>query len=80
MMEIVQKTVQKHLRGNFPYRHSVPAEHLLEEIINGKCFGCTQCHIKVLEILRANFENFPPIFMNISFSKNNFGDLMETYA
>ena len=39
-----------------------------------------KCDIEVPENLRANFANFPPVFRNILVTKNDFGDLMKTYA
>ena len=73
-------TVKQHIRENFPYRHSLAAEQLLEEIKKGKLFGYVQCDIEVPEKLRANFANFPPIFKNTLVSKSDIGDLMKKYA
>ena len=73
-------TVKQHIREHFPYRRSLAAEQLLEEIKKGKLFGYVQCDIEVPENLRANFANFPPIFKNTLVSKNDIGDLMKNYA
>ena len=45
-------TVKQHIREHFPYRRSLAAEQLLEEIKKGKLFGYVQCDIEVPE----NFE------------------------
>ena len=73
-------TVKQHIREHFPYRRSLAAEQLLEEIKKGKLFGYVQCDIEVPENLRSNFINFPPIFKNTLVSKSDIGDLMKNYA
>ena len=73
-------TVKQHIRQHFPYRRSLAAEQLLEEIKKGKLFGYVQCDIEVPEFLRSKIDNFPPIFKNTLVSKNDIGDLMKTYA
>ena len=73
-------TVKLHIREHFPYRRSLAAEQLLEEIKKGKFFGYVQCDIEVPKILRSTFDNFPPKFKNTLVSKNDTGDLMKTYA
>ena len=65
------KKVKKRIRENFPCRHSLAAEQLLEEIKNNN---------QVHENLTANFANFHSIFKNNLVSKNDIGDLMKTYA
>ena len=73
-------TPKQHIREHFPYRRSLAAEQLLEEIKKGKLFGYVQCDIEVPENLRANLANFPPIFKNTLVSKSDIGDLMKNYA
>ena len=73
-------TVKQHIREDFPYRRSVAAEQLLEEVKKGKFFGYVQCEIEVPENLRSKFHNFPPIFKNTLVSKSDIGDLMKSYA
>ena len=73
-------TVKQHIRELFPYRHSPAAEQLLEEIKKGKLFVYVHCDIGVPEILRSNFNNFPPIFKNTLVSKSDIGDFMNNYA
>ena len=73
-------TVKQHIRDYFPYRRSLAAEQLLEEITKGRLFGYVQCDIEVPENLRANFANFPPIFKNTLVRKSDIGDLMKNYA
>ena len=73
-------TVKQHIRENFPYRRSLAAEQLLEEVKKGKLFGYVQCDIEVPEKLKANFANFPSMFKNTITSKNDIGDLMKNYA
>ena len=72
--------VKQHIREHFPYRRSLAAEQLLEEIKKGNLFGYVQCDIEVPEKLRANFANFPPIFKNTLVSKSDIGDSMKNYA
>ena len=69
-------TVKQHIREHIPYRRSLAAEQLLEEIKKGKLFGYVQCVIEAPEKLRANFANFPPTFKNTLVSKSDIGDLM----
>ena len=73
-------TVKKYIREHFPYRRSLAAEQLFEEIKKGKVFGYVQCDIEAPESLRANFANFPPIFKYTLVSKSDIGDLMKNYA
>ena len=73
-------TVKQHIREHFPYRRSLAAEQLLEEIKKGKLFGYVQCDIEVPENLRSKFVNFPPVFKNTLVSRSDIGDLMKTYA
>ena len=73
-------TVKQLIPEHFPYRRSLAAEQLLEEINEGKLFGYVQFDIEVPEDLRLKFDNFPPIFKNILVSKNDIGDLMKTFA
>ena len=54
-------TGKQNIREHFPYRLSLAAEQLLEEIKKGKFFGNVQCDIEVPENRRANFANFLPI-------------------
>ena len=74
------KTVKQHIREYFPYKRSLAAEQLLEEIKEGKFFGNKQCDIEVPENLRANFANFPPILRNTLVSKNDIGNLIKMIA
>ena len=60
----ITNTVKQHIREHFPYRRSLAAEQLLEEMKEGKLFGYVQCDIEVPEILRSKFDNFPPKFKN----------------
>ena len=59
------KTVKQHIRKHFPYRRSLAAEQLLEQIKEGKFFGYVQWDIEVPEILRSEIANFPPIIKKI---------------
>ena len=52
-------TVKQHFREHFPYRRSLAAEQLLEEMKEGKLFGYVQCDIEVPEKLRSKIVNFP---------------------
>ena len=73
-------TVKQHIRGHFPYRRSLAAEQLLEEIKERKLFGYVQCDFEEPENLRVDFANFPPIFKNTLVSESDIGDLIENYA
>ena len=73
-------TVKQHIREHFPYRRSIAAEQVLEEIKEGKLFGYGQCDIDVPENLRSKFVNFPPIFKNTLVSKGDIGELLKNYA
>ena len=70
-------TVKQHIREHFPYRRSLAAEQLLQEIKKGKLFGYVQCDIEVPEKLSSKFNN-----SNIQehLSKSDIGDLMKNYA
>ena len=70
-------TVKQHIRGDFPYRRSLAAEQLLEQIKKRKLFGYVQCDTEVPENLRSKFINFPPLFKNTLASKSDIGDLMK---
>ena len=71
---------QKLIRENLPYRRSVAADPLLEEIKNGKMFGYVQLGNEVSKNFSSNFANFPPIFKNTLGGKNDSGDSMKKYA
>ena len=73
-------TSKQHIRKHFPYRRSLAAEQLLEQIKEGKLFGYMQCDIEVPEKLRSKSVNFPPIFKNTLVSRSDIGDLMKNYA
>ena len=73
-------TVKQHIREHFPYRRSLAAQELLEEIKKGKFFGHVQCDIEGPEILRSKFDNSPPIFQNTLVNKSDIRDLMKNYA
>ena len=72
-------TVEQHIWEHFPYRRSLAAEQLLEEIRKGKLFGYVQCDIEIPKKLRGNLVNFPPTFKNTLVSKSDIGDLMKNY-
>ena len=73
-------TVKQHIREHFPYKSSLAAEQLLEEIKKGKLFGYVQCDIEVPENSKSKFDNFPPFFKNTLVSRSDIGDLMKNYA
>ena len=70
--------VKQHIREHFPYRRSLAAEQLLEEIKEGKLFGYVQCDIEVPEKMRSKLVNFPQVFKKTIVSRSDFGDLMKT--
>ena len=72
-------TVKQHIREHFPYRRSLAAEQLLEDIKEGKLFGYQQGDHGVPENLRSKFVNFPQIFKNTLVSKSDIGDLKKNY-
>ena len=73
-------TVKQHIGEHFPYRRSLAAEQLLEEIREGKVVGYVQSNIGVPEKLRAKFANFSPIFKNTLVTNNDISDLIKNYA
>ena len=73
-------TLKQHIQEHFPYRRSLAAEQLLEEIKKRKLFDYVQCDFGVPENLRANFANLHPIFKNTLVSKSDSRDLMKNYA
>ena len=73
-------TVKQRIREDFPFRRSLAAEQLSEEINEGMSFDYVHCDIEVHENLRSKFNNFPPIFKNTLVSKNDIGDSMKNYA
>ena len=73
-------TIKQNIRQHFPYKRSLAAEQLLEEIKEGKLFGPVQCDIEVPGNLRSKFVDFPSIFQNTLVSKSDIGDLMKNYA
>ena len=72
--------IEMYIREQFPYRRSLAAEQLSDEIKTGKLFGNVQCDIEVTDNLRSKFDNFRPIFKKNSVCKNDIGDLMKNYA
>ena len=72
--------LKKHIREHFPYRGSVVAEQLLEEINKGKLFGYVRCEIEVPKNSRPKFNIFLPVFKNTLVSRSDVGDLMKNYA
>ena len=73
-------SIKGHLRENFPYRHPLGEEQLLQGIIDGRFFGYVQCGFEVPEHLRSYFSNFLPIFKNTVVSREDIGTLMREYA
>ena len=73
-------TVKQYIREHFPYRRSLAAEQLLEEINERKLFGYLQSDIEIPENWRSKFVIFPPIFKNTLVSKSDIGDLIKNYA
>ena len=51
-------TVKQHIGEHFPYRRSLAAEQLLEEIKERKLFGYLQCDIELPEKLRSKLLTF----------------------
>ena len=73
-------SVKIHLRENFPYRHPLSEEGLLQGIIDGRLFGYVQCDIEMPEHLRSYFSNLSPVFKNTVVSREDIGPLMRDYA
>ena len=56
-------------------------ENLIEHRVkSGKFFGLIRCDIHTPEKLKSKFSEFPPIFKNVTISKNDIGDHMKTYC
>ena len=77
---LTEEDIQCCSKRSFPYRRSIAAEQLLEEIKKEKLFGYVQCDIEVPENLRPTIITFPAIFNNTLVSKSNIGDLMKNFA
>ena len=75
-----QPILLNNISENYPYRRSLAAEQLLEEIKKGKFFGYVQCNVEVPQNLRSKFDKLHPIFKNTLVSKSDIGDLMKIYA
>ena len=73
-------TVKQHIREHFPYKRSLAAEQLLEEKKKEKLSGYVHCDFEVPEKLRSKIYKFTPIFKHTLVSKNEIGELMQTYA
>ena len=73
-------SVKSHLREDFPCKRPLSEERILKGIINGRFFGYVQCDIEVPEHLKSYFSNFPPIFKNTVFGREDIGALMREYA
>ena len=73
-------SIKSHLRKNFPYRHPLSEEGLLQGVIDEQLFGYVQCDIEVPEHLRDYFSKLPPIFKNTAVSRDAIGNLMKQYA
>ena len=67
-------TFKQHIQEHFPYRRSLTAKQLLEEIKEEKLFGYVQCDNEVPKLLRANFANFSQIIKNNLVSKSDIGE------
>ena len=72
--------VKEPLRESFPYKRPLREERLLEQIRSGELFGYVQCDIEVLEELKKNFANFPPIFKNSNLGRHDIGLPMKDFA
>ena len=72
--------VKLHIRESFPNSRSLTEHQLLQGKKKRNLFGYVQCDIELPEKLRSNFSNFLLKFQKNLVSKNDIGDLMETYA
>ena len=72
-------TVKNHLKANFLYERPPSGERLKQENKSGRLFGYVECDLKVPELLKAYFANFPPILKNNVVSWNDIGDLMKEH-
>ena len=74
------KNAKQHLRESFPYNMPLREEKLLGNIKSGSLFGYVQCDIEVPENLREFFVNFPHIFKNINFGRDDSGPFLKEDA
>ena len=72
--------VEQHLRESFPNKMPLREESPLKNIKTGNLFGYIQCDIEVPENLREAFANFPPIFKNNKFGRDDIGPFMKEYT
>ena len=72
--------VKNYVRTHFPFKRSLSANSLKQNIRNETIFGYVQCDLSVPNELKAKFSNFPPIFENIDVTRNNIGEQLKTYA
>ena len=72
--------VQLHLRELFRYKMPLKEAKLFQTIKPGGLFGYVQCDNEVPEILRETFANFPLMFKDINFGRDDIGSFMKEYA
>ena len=79
-LDKTKSTGKQHIRENFPYRFSLAIEQLFKGIKKRNLSGYVRCDTELPENLRANFDNFPPLFNNTLVWKNDIRNLMKIYA
>ena len=72
--------IKNHVRTHFSYKRPLSTDSLLAIIKGGFLFGYVQCDLVVPDELKSKFTNFPPIFKNTEFGRNDIGDYMKNYA
>ena len=74
------KNVKLHIRENFSYRRPITGHQFLERLKKGNSFGYVQCANEVPKKVRANSLFFLLLLKNTLVGKNDYADLMKTYA
>ena len=66
--------IKKHVRTYFSYKIPLSTYSLLAKRKDGSLFSYVQCDLIFPDELKSKFANFPPIFKNTEFGRNNIGD------
>ena len=72
--------IKNHVRAHFPYKKPLSKDSLLAKIKEGSLFGYVQCNLNPDDELKSKIANFPPIFKNTEFGRNDIGEYMKNYA
>ena len=68
------------MKTTYPYQKPIPENKLTEDIKSGLKFGVVDCSIEVLERLRKESNEFPPILKKYEVSLEDIGRQMKDFA